>query len=88
MGGGPVIGGYGDDPAADTAPEPVRRSLVAAEYLQPEQDGQVRVLLSCDCGTPTDLTVAIEGEIPGKAEAAFTCDGCQTVHWFEIRTAG
>jgi hypothetical protein len=60
------------------------RSLLGAEYLEPHQDGQVRVLLTCDCGTATDLTVAIDGELNGTAEAAFTCDGCHTVHWFTI----
>ncbi len=66
-------------------PEPLGRSVVAVDFLPPERDGQVRVLLSCDCGTPTDLTVAVEGELrDGKAEAAYTCDGCGTSHWFTI----
>ena len=64
------------------------RSLVGAEYLEPEQDGQVRVLLTCDCGTATDLTVVIEGVLPASAEAAYTCDGCHTVHWFTITGIG
>ena len=66
--------------------DPPGRSLVGAEYLEPEQDGQVRVLLTCDCATSTDLTVQIEGT--GTAEAAYICDGCQTVHWFTITAKG
>lgn len=67
-------------------PEPLRRSLVAVEFLEPDRDGQVRALLTCDCGTATDLTVEVQGQFTSKssAEAAFTCDGCQTPHWFEI----
>lgn len=62
------------------------RSLIAAEYLPPERDGQVRVLLTCDCGTATDLTVEVEGDFGpgGKGEAAVTCEGCHTVHWFTV----
>ena len=67
-----------------------QRSLIAAEFLQPERDGEVRVLLSCDCGTATDLTVRLDGpETPGgRSEAAFTCDGCRTVHWFTMTARG
>ena len=73
---------------SETAPP--RRSLVAAEFLQPEEDGQVRVLLTCDCGTETDLTIEADGGVPAraKAEAAYTCDGCYTTHWFEIFATG
>jgi hypothetical protein len=67
---------------------PSGRSLVGAEFLQPEQDGHVRVLLTCDCGTTTDLTVAIEGTLAGAAEAAYTCDGCGTSHWFQVTATG
>lgn len=69
-------------------PEPPGRSIVAVEFLQPDLDGQVRVLLTCDCGTETDLTVEVRGEIPGSQEAAFTCGGCQTSHWFTLRATG
>jgi hypothetical protein len=57
------------------------RGLIGVEYLPPERDGEVRALLICDCGTATDLTVAVDGD----REAAFTCGGCLTVHWFTIR---
>ena len=69
-------------------PEPLRRPVVAVEFLQPDRDGQVRALITCDCGTATDLTVEIRGEVPGSAELAYTCDGCQTSHWFEMRATG
>ena len=67
-------------------PEPLRRAVVAVEFLQPDRDGQVRALITCDCGTATDLTVEIQGEFGAKGitEAAFTCDGCQTPHWFTM----
>lgn len=68
-------------------PEPLRRSIVAVEFLQPDRDGQVRALIACDCGTDTDLTVEVAGCVPG-AEAAFTCGGCQTSHWFTLRATG
>ena len=55
--------------------------LIAVEYLPPERDGEVRALLTCDCGTATDLAVAVDGD----CEAAFTCGGCQTSHWFTIK---
>jgi hypothetical protein len=63
-------------------------SLAAAEFLPPGRDGEIRVLLTCDCGTPTDLTVRLEGEAPASGEAAFTCDGCGTSHWFTIDAKG
>ena len=64
------------------------RSLISVDFLTPVNDGDVRVLLTCDCGTATDLTVQVEGPIPGGAEAAFTCDGCHTAHWFTISAKG
>jgi hypothetical protein len=62
------------------------RSLVAVEFLQPDRDGQIRVLLTCDCSFVTGLTA----EIPdtGSAEAAFTCEGCGTSRWFTITATG
>lgn len=65
-------------------PEPLRRSIVGVESLQPDRDGEVRALLTCDCGTATDLTVKTGSEVADCQEAAFTCSGCQTPHWFEI----
>jgi hypothetical protein len=59
-----------------------RRSLVAAEFITPDRDGQVRVLLTCDCSYVTDLTAEIPSA--GSAEAAYTCDGCGTAHWFTV----
>lgn len=61
--------------------DPPGRSLVSAEFLTPGRDGQIRVLLTCDCGTPTDLTAEISGT--GTGEAAYTCS-CGTSHWFTV----
>lgn len=60
------------------------RSLIGVKPLQPERDNQLRVLLTCDCGMSTDLTVEVDGELRGEAQAAVTCDGCHTVRWFRI----
>jgi hypothetical protein len=64
------------------------RSPVAVEFLPPERDGDARALLTCDCGTATDLTVRFEGPVEGGTDAAFTCEGCATVHWFTVSVAG
>jgi hypothetical protein len=64
------------------------RSLEAMEFLPPDQPGEIRALLTCDCGTATDLTVRLEGAAGGTGEGAFTCDGCGTTHWFTVNTAG
>lgn len=64
------------------------RSLIGFEWLPPHEPGQARALLTCDCGTATDLTVQVDGRLPGKAEAAFTCDGCRTTHWFTVTATG
>lgn len=45
-----------------------------------EQCGAIRI--TCDCGTQTHLALDVSGH--GKAEAAFTCDGCQSVTWFTV----
>jgi hypothetical protein len=65
----------------------LKRSLISAEFLPPENDGEVRALLTCDCGTQTDLTVRLEG-LAGSADAAYTCDGCGTSHWFTVTGTG
>jgi hypothetical protein len=64
---------------------PSGRSLIAAEFLPPECDGDIRVMLTCDCGMSTDLTVTLKDAASGRGgEAAFTCDGCGTSHWFTV----
>lgn len=40
------------------------------------------LVIACDCGTTTHLTVEVQGT--GTAEAAFSCDGCTTVTWFTV----
>ena len=42
------------------------------------------VIIGCDCATTTHLTVDIIGQLATAQEAAFTCDGCQSVHWFTM----
>jgi hypothetical protein len=64
------------------------RSLVSVEWLQPERDGDIRVLVTCDCSMATDLTIRIDGPAGAGAEAAFTCDGCGTSHWFTVSAKG
>lgn len=70
------------------APEPPRRSIIAGEFLTPDLPGQMRMLLTCDCGTATDLTIEVRGVLPTPQEAAFTCGGCQTPYWFTLTPAG
>lgn len=57
-------------------------SIVAGK---PVKDG---VLLVCECGTETHLVTvrrdATGALIPTWREAAFTCEGCGTSHWFTI----
>lgn len=64
------------------------RSLAAIEYLQPEQDGDLRVLLTCDCATMTDLTIRHVVLGGAAAEVAVTCDGCQSTYWFTVSATG
>jgi hypothetical protein len=61
-----------------------RRSLLAAVPLEAEHNDEARIWLLCDCGMSTDLRVGISGLPPSGAEAAFTCDGCETSHWFTL----
>jgi len=69
-------------------PELPRRELVGLEFLTPEYADAVRTLLTCDCGTLTDLTIKVDGPMPGSVETAFTCDGCSTSHWFRLNATG
>lgn len=57
------------------------RSIV---WVKPAPSG-VEVL--CDCATITvfDLSDVPAGTLP--LEQAFTCDGCQSVHWFTLVAA-
>lgn len=65
------------------------RSLVYARAMPPDDDGNAVIETLCDCGVPTELHIeisglgALDGE-PGSAEAAWTCDGCGTAHWFAV----
>lgn len=57
-------------------------SIVAGKAVE---DG---VLLVCECGHETHLVTVRRDEsgalIPTWMEAAFTCEGCGTTHWFTI----
>lgn len=68
------------------SPSLPRRSIVSAEFVTPAIPGQIRVLLTCDCSSVTDLTA--EAPAAGSQEAAFTCDGCGTAHWFTVTATG
>lgn len=60
----------------------MNRSVVSVESLPSGSSNEIRVLVTCDCGTRTDLTVAMAG--PGSGgEGAFTCR-CGTSHWFTV----
>lgn len=63
------------------------RSLVNVEYAEGG------FLALCDCAISTHVVVAVLDEHGqeirelakvGKIEAAFTCDGCGTSHWFTM----
>jgi hypothetical protein len=56
--------------------------LAYLEFLQPDRDGQVRVLLTCSCGRATDLTAEIGG-CP-----VYVCAGCGTDYRLEVRATG
>lgn len=61
-----------------TAFLPPSRSI---EQVTPVPNG---VEILCDCATITVLDVS---DVPAGAlplEQAFTCDGCETVHWFVL----
>lgn len=61
-----------------TAFLPPGRSI---ERVTPAPEG---VELLCDCATITVLDLR---DVPVEAlplEQAFTCDGCQSVHWFTL----
>ena len=56
------------------------RGLITASVAP---DGAL--VLGCDCGTTTHVTVAVEGAgAVWPPEIAITCDGCQTVRWFPV----
>lgn len=57
-----------------------RRSIIGVE---PSPDGK-GVAVTCDCATTTVLVFEDIESLPEQREAAFTCDGCQTTHWFRV----
>jgi hypothetical protein len=81
--------GAGSGTASSRVPPALHRSLVAVEPLEAEYAGEARLLLMCDCGMATDLTIRV-GRLNAAAtqiqEAAVTCEGCGTAHWFTFST--
>lgn len=67
----------------DWTPPP--RSIIGVDLAPPELGG---VLVGCDCGTTTHLMVDDMAGLTEPREAAFTCGGCQSVHWFTVYPAG
>lgn len=67
-------------------PLPPARSLVSVQPVPPEQGGGV--LIGCDCGTSTHLVVEGVSHLTEPTEAAFTCSGCQSAHWFTVAPLG
>ena len=66
--------------------EPARRSLELLTVGANAADDIVLLLL-CDCGTATELT--LEGLRPSDArrEFAYTCDDCLSTHWLTVGRA-
>jgi hypothetical protein len=65
---------------------PPARSIISLKACPDE--GCPALLIGCDCATTTHLIVEDADSVPDGAEAAFTCDGCHSVHWFTIRRHG
>ena len=59
---------------------PPPRSLLYVKPIPPEQGGGLAI--GCDCGTVTQLIIEDIDRLTEPQEAAFTCDGCHSVHWF------
>lgn len=62
------------------------------EYVEVKVDEDRNIVLRClcDCGSVTEVTLASFTVIPDRSaqEMAFTCDGCQSSHWFTIGVSG
>jgi hypothetical protein len=62
----------------------VRRSLVRAEFAL-DESGQPVLRCVCDCGLATEVFLAgLRIEHGAVQEMAYTCDHCQTSHWFTV----
>lgn len=38
----------------------------------------------CDCGLTTIIHLDLDGPLMEPREIAYTCDGCQSVHWLTL----
>jgi hypothetical protein len=68
----------------------VKRSLEWANVAA-NADGLVVLTFLCDCAVVTELvTEMVADDLPPAVtqELAYTCDGCQTTHWFTFTTVG
>lgn len=45
-------------------------------------------IATCDCATTTEVVIGDLDHITETAEFPFTCDGCNSTHWFTARPAG
>jgi len=65
------------------------RSLEHVE-VKVDEDRSIVLRCLCDCGTVTEVTLVSFTVIPDRSpqEMAFTCDGCQSSHWFTIGVSG
>lgn len=61
-------------------PDETRHTLLSVSLLKADSPGDVRVLLSCSCGTSTDFTYPAGAA--GEEGRSCPCDGCGTEHWF------
>lgn len=63
----------------DWTPPP--RGIISVTPAAAEHGGGI--LIGCDCGTTTHLVIEDIEHLPVPMEAAFTCEGCGSVHWFK-----
>lgn len=61
-------------------PDAPRYALLSVSLLPPDSPADVRVLLSCSCGTSTDFTYPADSA--GQQGRSCACGGCGTEHWF------
>lgn len=57
-----------------------RYALLSVSLLPPDSPADVRVLLSCSCGTSTDFTYPADSA--GQQGRSCACGDCGTEHWF------
>ena len=66
----------------------VNRSLIAVS-LAYDEHGDMLITCVCDCATATEVRIEMmpSPDRPvGPVEFAFTCDGCQSSHWWLLES--